>query len=108
VFLGNNLAPARDAANSYVQALQDQRYDAAFAMRCPESMVDHDSFVAQWTASSSIGHRVRAFKIVGTQLESTNGLTSGTVDVKVDYADGESKRERITLTKTGDIWKPCN
>ena len=108
VFLGNNLMPVRDAAGSYVQALQDQRYDAAFAMRCPESVVDHDRFVAQWTASSSIGHRVRAFTIVGTHVKSINGLTSGTVDVKVDYTDGKSYRERITLTKTGETWKPCD
>ena len=108
VFMGNLLGPAKDAASSYVQALQDQRYDAAFAMRCSQGAGDHDEFVARWTNLSSTGHGVTGFKVVGTSVENTNGTTSGRVALQVRYADGTTVRENMTLTKTGETWQPCS
>ena len=52
------VSPAKDAAGSYVQALQDQRYEAAFAMRCSPRAGDHDDFVAHWETLSSTGHGI--------------------------------------------------
>ena len=108
VFLGNAVGPPRDAASSYVQALQEKRYDAAFAMRCPGNGVDRDSFVAQWNTAESSGRSLTGFKIVGAKVESINGRTTGKVDLKVSYGDGSHQSEQITLTKSGETWMPCS
>ncbi len=108
VFLGKAVGPAEDAASSYAQALQDQRYDAAFAMTCPERAGDHDDFIALWTSNASTGHAIKAFKIVGANVESINDKTTGKVKLEVQYADGTKKIEQMTLTKPGETWMPCN
>jgi hypothetical protein len=107
VFLGRAVGPA-EAASSYAQALKDQRYEAAYAMTCPELAGDHDDFVAFWTNNAATGHGLTAFKIVGANVESVNGHTIGKVKLEVQYADGTKKLEQMTLAKTGETWKTCN
>jgi len=106
--IGNSVSSAKTAATSYGQALQEQRYDAAYAMRCSERAGDHDDFVAHWDELSSTGHGVESFKIVGVSTKSLNGRQTAKVNVDVHYADGLLKRETMTLTKQGGTWKACD
>jgi len=104
----NSVKPVENAASSYMQALRDQHYDAAFAMLCPAAAGDgHESFVQLWSELSSTGRGVAGFKIVGVNVKTTNGRSSGQADLEVRYADGTKKRQLLPFTKTGSTWTAC-
>jgi hypothetical protein len=104
----NSVKPVEDAASSYMQALQDQHYDAAFAMLCPAAARDgHDSFVQLWSDLSSTGRGIASFKIMGVDVKTTNGRSSGRADLEVRYADGSRNHQQLPFTKTGSTWTAC-
>jgi hypothetical protein len=99
--------PAQSAASSYLQALQDQRYEAASAMRCSADLNSQDSFVQHWKSQSSSGHGLAAFTIVGVNVQTYNGRSSAQAQLDLQYADGYRESQRLPLTKTGSTWQPC-
>jgi hypothetical protein len=107
VNMGDTMKPAETAASSYVQALKDQRYDAAFAMQCPANRGNHDTFVKHWSDLSATGHGIKAFKIVGVHIQNVNGVSTGQANLELTYADGFKGSQQLPLTKTGSTWNPC-
>lgn len=102
-----SVQPAERAASSYMQALKDQRYDAAFAMRCSADLGGHDTFVQHWKSQNSTGHGIATFKIVAVNVQTFNGKSSAQAQLEVRYADGYRESQRLPLTKTGSTWNPC-
>jgi hypothetical protein len=102
-----SVKPAKEAATSYMQALQDQRYEAAFAMHCSADRGGHDLFVRHWKSQGSTGHRIAAFQVVGVNVHTVNGRSSAQAQLVLRYADGYRESQRLVLTKTGSIWNPC-
>jgi hypothetical protein len=102
-----SVKPAERATNSYMQALKDHRFDAAFAMRCSADLGGHDTFVQHWNSQNSIGHGIAAFKILALNVQNFNGRSSAKAQLEVSYADGYTENQQLPLTKTGSTWKPC-
>ncbi|MDQ1538662.1 MAG: hypothetical protein QOE58_3055 [Actinomycetota bacterium] len=102
-----SLKPAERAATSYLQALKDQKYDTAFAMRCSPDLGGHDTFVQHWKSQQATGHGIAEFKIVGLNVRTINGRSSAQAQLEVRYADGFSDSQSLPLTKTGSTWNPC-
>lgn len=106
--LATALGPPRDAADSYAKALQAHRYEAAYAMRCTDGAGDHAAFVEEWSSRDSAGRGISSYKIVGVNVTTLNGQTVAKVNLDVKYADGSQKGALVVLTKTGEIWHPCD
>ena len=104
----SELVPPQDVAKSYTQALKDHRYDAAFAMRCQDGAGDRGAYVEDWTSRTAEGGGISEFKLVGTKMETLNGQTVANVDFEVKYADGSKKDALVVLTKTDEVWHPCD
>jgi hypothetical protein len=105
--LATSVEPAQNAADSYLQALQDDRYEAAFAMHCSADLGSHDTFVQHWKSQNSTGHGIAAFKIIGVNVQNYNGRSSAQAQLELRYADGYRESQRLPLTKAGSTWHPC-
>jgi hypothetical protein len=103
----NTTRPVKAAATSYLQAIKDQRYEAAFAMRCSADLGNHDAFMQGYRDQRTMGRGFTGFKVVGVNVETTNGRSVGQVTVKLRRLDGSESTQRLHLTKTGSTWNPC-
>jgi hypothetical protein len=103
----SSVKPAQSAASSYAQALQDQRYEAAFAMQCSADLGAHDSFVQHWRSQNATGHGIVGFTVVGVDVQTYNGRSTAQAQLTLRYADGYRASQRLPLTKTGSTWHPC-
>lgn len=102
--LKDALGPATQAAEGYATALEDQRWDDAQGMLCESSAADltADDLAALYAQPDLTGHRIE-----GVSVNSSNGRTTGRVEIVFTTAAGPEDRMALPLTKDGESWRPC-
>jgi hypothetical protein len=102
--VGGELGPARDAAESYAQALVDGRWGDAHAQLCAEvrSDVTPDQLAARYAVPD-----LAEYGLDGVNVQSSNGRSSADATVTLVYADGW--RDHLVLPPVDEdgSWHPC-
>ena len=102
--LRDAVGPATDAADAYATALEDQRWDDAHGMLCDSSAqtLTPDDLAALHAQPELTGHHIE-----GVSVNSSNGRTTGQVELVFSTAAGPDDRMVLDLSKDGDAWRPC-
>lgn len=102
--VGGELGPARQAAESYAQALVDGRWDDAHASLCAEVRADvtPDELAEHYTDPG-----VTEFGLDGVNVQSSNGRSTADVTVTLVYADGLQDHLVLPLADEDGSWRVC-
>lgn len=97
--------PARDATTAHFDALSTGDYPAAYQRLCQDrrDTLSETEYVRQESAAGQIA----GYDIVGVNVSTTNGRTSGTVTVEVTYDSGAQRQEIVTLVQENGEWRVC-
>jgi hypothetical protein len=104
-FFANVSAPARDAANSFVEQLERGDIDAAYSSLCGPtkeaySRAEFDDYLA--TQQKITGHSTTGFDV-----QSSGGQSTATVTMRLTYADGSTRQHVFELLKEGSTYRVC-
>ena len=102
--VGGELGPARDAAESYAQALVDGRWEDAHAELCAEVRADvtPDDLAAHYADPDLTGYRLD-----GVNVQTENGRSSADATLTLTYADGWQDHLLLPLADDDGSWRPC-
>lgn len=97
--------PARNAVTGYFDDLKAGNFGSAYSRLCDETQqeVTRDDFV---TVQQELP-KVTDYKVVGVNINTTNGKTTGTVNVRVTRETGAVTTQSVELVKEGNSWKVC-
>ncbi|WBB56655.1 hypothetical protein [Verrucosispora sp. WMMD573] len=96
---------AKDLVDDYYRTLEERRFDDAYGMLCPEVRADQ----SPEAFASAIDARLPSSHEMTGELR-VNGLpwkTTGTVGVRVNYADGTTQDRMVSLLREDGGWLIC-
>jgi hypothetical protein len=98
------VGPATDAGKAYASALLEQRWDDAHAMLCADSRAT----ITPGQLADQYGRPpLTGYSIVGVDVQSSVGRSSGQVTVRLVTEDGFEQLTVVPLTRDGGDWRPC-
>ncbi|WFE19543.1 DUF4878 domain-containing protein [Solwaraspora sp. WMMD937] len=97
--------PARDATTVHFDALISGDYVTAYQRLCQDrrDTLSEAEYVERETAAEQIA----GYDIVGVNVSTANGRTSGVVTVEVTYDGGGQRQEIVTLVQEDGGWRVC-
>ncbi|MDG4770110.1 DUF4878 domain-containing protein [Solwaraspora sp. WMMD792] len=97
--------PARDATTAHFDALSAGDYAGAYQRLCQDrrDTLSETEYVRQESAAGQIA----GYDIVGVNVSTTNGRTSGAVTVEVTYDGGAQRQETVRLVEENGEWRVC-
>jgi hypothetical protein len=101
----NSIGPARDKAVAFVQDLESDDASGAYDQLCPatQARFPREVFIAGVGAQPKIvSHSVN-----GMNVNSTNGLTTATVDMGLTQEGGFVDQHTFRLVKENGTWYVC-
>lgn len=96
--------PARNAAITYLDALQSANYPAAYGLLCRE--VRNQVSLESYTRARS-SQRISRYQVLGAEVHHRNGKVGGTVTVRVYDAERMSSTQLLPLRKEDGAWRIC-
>ena len=107
-FLGRTVLDsgrAKDAAVAFFTDLENGRYEDAYAKLCPETKQQFtpERFQQEFSTRKLTGHELTG----ELRVNGTPSGTTGTVGIKLTFADGTSSPELVPLHRADDGWHVC-
>lgn len=97
---------AEQAVDEYFTALEERRFEDAYLMLCPDTRSSHPRGALESTVDA---RPLTAHEMTG-ELR-VNGMpqrTTGTVGVRITYADGTSDARLVALVRQDGAWLVCD
>ena len=97
--------PIQNTANSFLDDLEDGEYDRAYDQLCASAkrQVTAEEFAQAMNTLPKITNH----KITGVSINTTNGRTTGTVQVKLTREVLGQTEQTMQLAKEDGSWKVC-
>jgi hypothetical protein len=105
--LAGNIAGAQNRADDYFAAIQAHDWNRAHSYldRQTQSSTSTAALQRTWTARESANGRITGFSADNTNVNTSNGRTTGTVTGTLRYDTGTTETRTVLLVKEGDAWK---
>ncbi|MEV0267920.1 hypothetical protein AB0H43_04020 [Hamadaea sp. NPDC050747] len=100
------VAPARDAAVAFLDEVEDGDDAGAYALLCDD--VQQMMSPSQFASGVEQRGRIKDHKITGVSVNTTNGVTAGTVTATLTEAGGGTRQTVIVMAKESGAWKVCS
>jgi hypothetical protein len=97
--------PERDAANTFLRDLEAGNTGGAYDHLCARlrEQYTRDDFAVYVNGRP----KLQRHKIIGVSINNSDGVTTGSVNSTLHYADGSSGMRRLTLVKESGAWRVC-
>jgi hypothetical protein len=103
--VSNAVAPAREAATSYVDDVRAGNYQSAYGRLCQD--VRNATTLEEFTSAQSAAPRIQSYKINGVNVSNYNGRSTGTVTAQITQETGAVLTQVFPLVKEEGEWRVC-
>ncbi|MBB4961829.1 Rv0361 family membrane protein [Micromonospora polyrhachis] len=97
--------PAREATTAYVDDLRERDYPGAYGRLC--ARVRADLTAEEFARRQAPQPTIASYKIVGLNVNNTNGRVTGTATVQLTQDAGATVTQVFPLVKEGGQWRIC-
>ena len=100
------IAPVREASDTYLRHLEAGEYDAAYAQLCGNTRASYTR--TSFAAAASGKSKLASHTLTSVDLLTVNRVTGGSVTARLTYANGSTATRTLLLAKESGTWKVCD
>jgi len=95
------------AVEAFLDDLQAERYGQAYERLCSteRARTSSENFADGFDEPEE---KLRDYEVTGSRTESTNGRTTGEVDVRLTFGTASATSGTLELVREDDEWKVCD
>lgn len=103
--LGDEIVPARQAGERYIDDMRAGDYSAAYAQLC--SSTRNRLTEQEYLAAQQAPPKVTGLEVTGIHVSNINGRQQATLTVRISYDNGEVRTHGLPMVKEAGTWRPC-